>query len=538
MDLILFNAKIITMDLTLPKAEAVAINNGKISKVGTSEEILIYKKNNTKLIDLDGKLLLPGFIDSHMHLLNYGISLQLIDLEDTCSINDLIEKMKNFIKVNNIHTGKWVRGMRFNQHQFKEKRLPTKDDLNRVSTEHPIALSRVCGHVLVGNSKAMEVCDIDQNTPQVAGGHFEIDNNGIPLGIFRENAIFLIYNKIPKPSKNELKEYIKTAANKLLKFGITSVQSDDFIVHPESYEAIIEAYTELIKEDSLPILVYEQCNFKDLDVLKSFLENSYNQTISSDFFKLGPLKILADGSLGARTAYLKEPYTDDHNTNGIAVFTQDELDELVITAHNADMAVAIHAIGDMAIAMAFNSIDTAQKLNHKEKIRHSIIHCQITDSELLDRFKMQNVIAHIQPLFVSTDSHFVEDRIGMDRAATSYNWKSLLDREVNVAFGSDAPVESPNVFHGIYAAVTRKDLNGYPENGWLPDQKLTVEQVVYGYTLGAAYASYEENIKGSITEGKNADLIVLDNIFEMDIERIKNLEVDMTFVNGKLVYKR
>lgn len=537
MELILINVKIISFDLNYPEAEAVAVNNGKIFKIGTNKEILAYKTDTTKIIDLAGKTLLPGFIDSHLHLLNYGISLQLVDLENTDSIKNLILRMKNFIKENNIPSGIWVRGMRFNHHNFTEKRLPTKEDLDQISTEHPIILSRVCGHVIVANSKAMEVCNIDNRTPQVAGGHFDLDKSGSPTGIFSENALYLVYDKIPKPSKGELKEYIKTAANKLLQFGITSVQSDDFIVYPDSYEIIIEAYTELVKENNLPIRVYEQCNFKDLNSLNNFLKNSYYQTVSNDFFNLGPLKILADGSLGARTAYLKEPYTDDPNTNGIPVFTEQELDNLVITAHNSDMAVAIHAIGDMAITMALNSIDKAQKLNPKANIRHSIIHCQITNNELLDRFKEQNVIAHIQPLFVATDLHFVEERIGKERATTSYNWKGFLDRGINVAFGSDAPVESPNVFQGIYAAITRKDLIGFPQNGWYKAQQLTLRQALFGYTLGAAYAAYEENIKGSITVGKYADFIVIsEDLFNMEPDRIKDIAVEMTFVNGKMVF--
>lgn len=539
MELILINGKIITMDLNYPEAAAVAIHNGKIFKLGTNKEVLAHKTDNTKLIDLAGKTLLPGFIDSHLHLLNYGISMQLVDLENTDSIKSLIEKLKEFIKGNKIPSGKWVRGMRFNHHNFIEKRLPTKEDLDQISTEYPIILSRVCGHVIVANSKAMEICNIDDTTPQIAGGRFDLDKSGFPTGIFSENAIYLIYDQIPKPSKNEVKDYIKTAANKLLQFGITSVQSDDFIVYPDSYETIVEAYTELINENKLPIRVYEQCNFKDLNLLNSFINNIYNQTASNDFFKLGPLKILADGSLGARTAYLKEPYTDDPNTNGIPVFTEQELDELVITAHNSDMAVAIHAIGDMAITMALNSIEKAQKLNPKVNIRHSIIHCQITDNELLDRFKEQNVIAHIQPLFVATDLHFVEERIGKARAASSYNWKGFLDRGIHVAFGSDAPVESPNVFHGIYAAITRKDLNGYPQDGWYKDQQLTLQQALYSYTLGAAFAAYEENIKGTITEGKYADFIVIaEDPFNMEPDRIKDIAVEMTFVNGNLVYRR
>lgn len=538
MDLILFNGIIKTMDSTLPSVEAIAIKDGIIQQVGSYKEIISLKESNTELIDLMGKLVLPGFNDSHMHLLNYGISQQLVDLDNTNCIDEVIEKVKEFITTNNIPEGKWVRGMRWNHHQFKEKRLLTKNDLDRISTEHPIYLSRVCGHVIAANSKALELAGVTAETPQLAGGYFDTDEDGNPIGVFRENAIDLVYKHIPNPSVEEIKELIEFSTVKLHKFGITSVQSDDFVVFPNSYEKVIQAYNELREEGKLQLRVYEQCNFKTVASYKEFLNNGNYFGLGDDFYRIGPLKLLSDGSLGARTAYLKEPYSDEPETVGIPVFTQNELNELVETAHNAKMPVAIHAIGDKAIEMAFTSIENAQNKYPNKSIRHSVIHCQITDEGLLDRFKEQNVIAHIQPLFVATDLHFVEERVGIDRARTSYNWKSLLDRGVNVAFGSDAPVETPNVFQGIYAAVTRRSLDGYPEEGWLPEQKLTLEQALYGYTMGSAYASNEEMVKGSITKGKLADLIVVDNIYDLDIEQIKDFEVDITIFNGQVVYRK
>lgn len=538
MDLIIYNANIRTMDSSLPNATALAIKDGIILNVGSDQEILKLKTNETEVFDLKGKLLLPGFNDSHMHLLNYGVSLQLVDLQSSNSIDDLINKVKNFIKDKNIPKDEWVRGMRWNHHLFEEKKIPTRNDLDKISEEHPIILSRVCGHVIVANSKAMELAGVNENTPQVKGGHFDLDTDGVPLGVFRENAISLIYDKLPKPSVKDIKNLIKLGASQLLKFGITSVQSDDLVVFPEEYELVLQAYEQLINEEDLPIRVYQQSNFKSIDSYKEFLKQGYHQSFKHDFFRIGPLKLLADGSLGARTAYLFEAYSDDPSTHGIPIFTQEELDEMVLTAEFHNMDVAIHAIGDKTIGMALNSIKAAKKASKRKHSRHSIVHCQITNDELLDQFRSDDVIALVQPLFVSTDLHIVEERVGTERAKKSYNWKGLLDRNVHMAFGSDTPVETPNVLQGIYAAITRKDMDGYPENGWLPDQKISIQDAVYCYTMGSAYASYEEDKKGSITPGKFADMVILeDDIFKINPDLIKNTKVAMTIVNGKILYR-
>lgn len=537
MDLILFNGNIVTMDSKTPNAEAVAINNGEIFKVGCVEDILSYQDGNTVLFDLKGKTVLPGFNDSHMHLFNYGLSLQTVNLENVNSIDNMIITVKNFIDNNKITTKQWVRGLKWNHHFFIDKRLPNRYDLDKISKEIPIVLSRVCGHLIVTNSKALELIGITKETSQLKGGHFDVDDNGEPLGTFHENAIRLILDYLPIPNIKEIKETLKLASENLLQYGITTVQTDDFSVFPNSSEKVITAYQELNDEGNLPIRVNQQVYLPNLTKLTEFISKDYITYYNDNFFKIGPLKLLADGSLGARSAYLKEPYSDDPSTNGIAVYSQEELDELVITAHNADMQVAIHAIGDKTMEMICNSIEKAQTLKPRKDARHGIIHCQITNINLFYRFKELNIIALIQPLFVSTDLHFAEQKIGSTRAQTSYNWKSFIDNDVKIACGSDCPVEPPNVLYGIYSAVTRKDLSGYPEKGWYPEQKITVEQAVYGYTLGAAYASFEENIKGSLTEGKLADLTVIsDNIFEIDPNDIKDVKVEMTFVNGKLKY--
>lgn len=538
MDLIFLNGKIITMDISMPQVDALYIKDGKIAAVGSSSEILTYKNENTELIDLNGKLMVPGFNDSHMHLLNYGSSILNVNLVGVESIEELIHRTKQFIKDNNIESDKMIQGRGWNHDYFDEKRFPNRYDLDKISTTQPILLTRACGHASVVNSKGLEVAGITKSTLQVDGGHFDVDENGEPLGIFRENAIGLVSSLIQEPTTLDIKNMIQTASSRANSKGVTSVQSDDLLsVTDEDFTKVIKAYTELSNEGKLTLRVNEQSRFEKIENLKRFISMGYTTGVGDEYFKIGPLKLMADGSLGARTAYLSQPYSDDPSNSGIPVLTQEQLDNFIITAHNSGMQVAVHCIGDRAMYMVFESIEKAQNQSHKEDARHSIVHCQITDERLLDKFKELNVIAHIQPIFLDYDLHIVEDRVGKARAKSSYNWKGLINRGVHIACGSDCPVENFDVLPGIYTAVTRKDLKSYPEEGWLPEQKLTVMEALHGFTLGAAYASFEENIKGSITPGKLADLVVLsEDILEIEPDRIKDVEVEMTFLGGRQVY--
>jgi predicted amidohydrolase YtcJ len=528
------------MDNTFPYATAIAVKNEKIISIGFDSDILPLKEENTTVIDLRGRLLLPGFNDSHMHLLSFGNLLKKIDLSDTSSINEIISKSKVFLQAKNIPKDKWILGAGWNDDFLQEKRFLTRYDLDMISNEQPICFTRACYHVAVVNSKALEILNISKNTPLVEGGHFDVDENGEPLGIFRENAVSLIYSNMPEPTLEEIKELIIEASHKASMEGITSIQTDDFgHIASDDYEKIITAYKVLIQEDKLTVRINEQCLLPEKYILESFINKGYKTGQGDDYFKIGPIKLLTDGSLGARTALLSKPYNDMPSTYGISIYEQAALDELIETAHKNHCQLAVHCIGDGAMMMTFNSFEKAMNKFPRSNCRHSIVHCQITNEELLDKFKESDIIAHIQPIFLDYDLHIVEDRVGVELAATSYNWKTMLNKNIHIACGSDCPVEYFNVLKGIYCAVTRKDLKGFPENSWLPEQKLTVEEAVYGFTMGGAYASFEENTKGSISIGKLADMVVLtDNIFTIPEDKIKDVEVIMTFLGGKLVYKK
>ena len=540
MDTILYNGKIYTLGNRGTVAEAIYIKGNKIAFIGENEEALRFKNKDTKLIDLEGKMAVPGFNDSHMHLLSYGYTATKIELNNAKSIEDLILLGKERLNSVNLKKGDWILGRGWNNDYFDDNRLPTRYDLDKITTDFPICYTRVCGHILVVNSKALEVVGIDRNSPQIPGGKFDLDENGEPLGIFRENAMDIIYSAIPDPDIESIKSMILKCSEDAVKQGITSIQTDDFEQLPKKdYEKIIKAYLELIDEGKLKVRVYEQCLLPDMKKLKSFLEKGYTTGWGNEYFKIGPLKLLADGSLGARTAYLTEPYNDDNSTRGIPVFSQEEMDELVLTAHNGGMHVAIHGIGDGAMYMACESIEKALKENPREDHRHGIVHCQITDVNLMNKFKELNLVAYVQPIFLHYDMHIVEDRIGKERARYTYNWKRMMDMGIHVAGGSDCPVEKFDILPNLYSAITRKDLNGYPENGWLPDQKLTIDEALRIFTAEGAYASFEEDIKGTLEVGKLADIVVLDrNLYDIEPEAIKDVKVDLTIMDGKIVYER
>lgn len=540
MDLILINGKIVTMDNKNKKVEAVAVNNGKIVKIGNNAEVLELKDHNTKVIDLDGRTVLPGFNDSHVHLLNYGYSLIKVDCSNAKSIEEIIELGKKFIDTNKPKKGEWVLGRGWNQILFDNKRELTRFDLDKISTDHPLSFTRICEHITVANTKAIEICGITRDTPQPLGGHFDVDENGEPNGIFREAARYMIYENIPDVSKDDIKKMLIDVSRLASSYGITSVQTDDFETFAnKDYGAVIEAYKELVAEKALPVRIYEQCLLPEINRLEGFLEAGYKTGQGDEFFKIGPLKLLTDGSLGARTAFLREPYTDDPSTRGISTFTQEELDKLIITAHKNGMQVLTHAIGDGAMHMCFNSFEKAQSQYPKDDPRFAIVHLQITDEILLKKFKELNVIANAEPICVNNDLHMAEERVGADRIKTSYKYRTLAENGVHLCISSDCPVDSLNPMDSIYVAVTRKDYEGYPSEGWYSDEKLTLDQAIYGFTMGSAYASFEDNIKGSIEEGKLADMVVIsEDIYKVSTDKIKDIVVEMTIMDGKIVYKR
>ena len=329
---------------------------------------------------------------------------------------------------------------------------------------------------------------------------------------------------------------IHEACRALNSYGVTSAQTDDFVAFPQvDYEVLIAAYQELEKKGKLTVKINQQAQLVNIEDLKGFIGKGYKTGVGNDYFKIGPLKLIGDGSLGARTAYMTQPYNDDDSTCGIPIYTQEQLDEMVEYAHKNGMHVVIHCIGDKIMYMVVEAMEKALKKYPKEDHRHGIVHCQITTKELLDKFKELKLHAYIQSIFLDYDINIVEDRIGKERAKYTYNFKTLMDSGVITSNGSDCPVELPNVMNGVQCAVTRKTLDG--KGPFLSEQALSVEEAIKSYTIMGAYGSFEEKTKGSIEVGKVCDFVVLgQNPFEVEKDKLKDIEILATYLDGKCVF--
>lgn len=548
------NAKFYSMNAENAVCSAMLVTNGRIVCMGSLEELKAAAGEDCTESDLDGQSVLPGFIDSHMHLLEYGITRERVFLGNAKSLSELLAILKEALRERRLseraEAGSetpWLVGYGFNQDYFRTESgaaagLPTRQDLDQVSRTVPIFITRACFHVSSCNTKALELTGLlGEGDVRIDGGSLDYGEDGLANGIARENAVDLFYEALPPIRVPEAKAALKSAMKELAKYGITTVHSDDFTA-AENYADVMQAYEELSAEGSMTVRVYEQCRLRGIGELAEFIgSGAYHSPKERDpeaYFTPGSVKIIEDGSLGARTAWMRKDYSDGPGTRGMLLLQEDELYEYMKTAHHAGMQIETHAIGDGTIELLLNLYERLQNEEPKP-LRHGIVHCQITDGELLSRFGRQDILAYIQPIFLHYDLHVVESRVGTELASTSYAWKTLLESGVHVSGGSDCPVEFFNVMEGIYCAVTRKDLNGEPAGGWHPEQCLDVEEAVRIYTEGGAYAGFEEAVKGRLEPGMLADFAVLsEDIFTCEPDRIKDIRVERTVVGGKTVWDR
>lgn len=516
--------------------EAILIEDGIIKLVGSNEELAHYSAD--KIIDLEGKTVLPGFNDSHLHISGIGALMNTCNLTQAKSIDDIIQLGRNFLK--NKPNLKALHGRGWNQDYFTtgERRLITRFDLDKISTEIPIVFDRVCGHVSVGNTKALEILGIDENT-SVDGGTIELGEDGKPNGIFTENAVRLIQSVIPKKDDLQKEEEFLKACNYALSLGITSVQSCD-IMDTESrcmYKIIHNIYD----NKKTKLRYSHQFNYQDIADFRNYLETEHLEgKYDEKFLSKGALKLFKDGSLGARTALMLEDYKDAPGTKGVEALTDEQLQALVELATEHGIRVVTHAIGDGAVESVIRAYERTIKngRNKDNRLRHGIVHCQISNRDQLNRIAKLNIPVMYQPIFLDYDIQIVEARVGKELASTSYAFNTLYKLGAPVSLGTDAPVEDCNPFPNIYCAITRQRLNGNPEGGFNPKEKMELEDAIDAYTIGSAYNEFKEDFKGRLKPGFVADLIVLDkDIFSVNENEIKNIKVEKTMIDGKFVYE-
>ncbi len=526
-DMVLLNGRIFTVDAAQPWAQAAAVRDGKFVAVGKDEDIKKLIGKETEVIDLGGKLALPGFNDAHLHFANGGLYLLGIDLRPARDEKEFARILKEYIY--KTPKGEWVTGGNWDHENWPSKKHPRKEMIDPFTPDHPVLVSRLDGHMGLANSLALKLAGITRDTPDPQGGEIVKDKKtGEPTGILRDNAMGLVYSVIPPLSREKRERAIRAAMRHAQEMGVTSVQDN-------SSREDLEIYQELARKGELGVRINA---WRDADGWADFQRIGITAPFGDPFLRLGTVKLFVDGSMGAGTALFFAPYADDPSTSGLPIHTQAELEALVREADAAGLQIAAHAIGDKANAWILEAFARARAANGGRDSRHRVEHAQVVRAADVARFRELGVIASIQPSHCIDDMRWAEKRIGA-RVKDAYRFASFLAGGVRLAFGTDWDVEPLDPRLGLYAAVSRELPAGGPAGGWHPEEKLKLAQAVEAYTLGPAYAEFQEQVKGSIQAGKFADLVVMESdLFRIPQKDILSTPVALTVLNGRIVFKK
>jgi len=518
----------------IQRAQAIAVRGDRILAVGKQEEVLKLKGPSTEVVNLDGHFVMPGFNDAHLHLASAGFERQSVNLVGVKSLAEFRDRIK--ARVATAAPGEWILGGGWDQTLWPVKEVPTRWDVDEVTTDHPVFLQRVDGHIAVANTRALQLASITLASHEPDGGQIDRDASGQPTGILRETARDAVWAVIPKPTHDQRRQAIEAALRDVAQSGETSIQDnsswDDF-----------QIYEEIEREGKLTARIFEWLSFNDpIETLQAH-RSSHPQ--SDNMLHTGMLKGFMDGSLGSHTAAMLEPYADDPKNSGLPQYEQAKLNDMAKERIEAGFQMGFHAIGDKGVQMALDAFSVAEKDATEKKIKAAnggddyrlrIEHAQVTTPSQIAKFKELKVIASMQPSHVLTDMNWAVDRLGTKRAAHSYAWADFLKKGVPLAFGTDYPVEPVTPFRGLYAAVTRKSEDDKKE--YFPEEKLTMEQAIAAYTTGAAFAEFEEKEKGLLAPGMLADFVVLDrDVTSVAPLKIPETKVLRTVVGGKTVYE-
>lgn len=528
-DMIIENAKIWTVDPSLPNAQAVAVLGDRIVAVGSNADAAAWRGPSTQVIDADGKLLLPGFDDAHVHFVSGGTQLDAVQLTDATSVEEFQRRIGERAKAT--PKGEWILGGDWDDTKWNPPRLPTREMIDSVAPDTPVFLSRYDGHMGVANSLALKLAGITAQTPEIPGGTIVRDAQGNPTGALKDAAMDYIDKVIPDLSHEQRLHAVKRALLHASAVGVTSVQD----MTPEY--ADVAVYSKLRERGELTLRIYAAHVIPAVD---DQIKIGIRHAFGDSWLRIGAVKAFADGSLGSRTAYFFDPFTDQPNNRGLlseGMHPVSKMHDRMMRADAAGLQICTHAIGDQGISMILDIYSDIEKAHGPADRRWRIEHAQHMAAKDFDRFSQLHVIASVQPYHAIDDGRWVEARIGHDRASRTYAFRTFLNHSVRLAFGTDWDVAPLNPLLGIYAAVTRATLDGKNPNGWFPEQKLTVPEAVEAYTMGSAYAEFQDKQKGSITPGKLADMVLLsDDIFSIEPSRIRDVTVLKTFVGGKLVW--
>jgi len=529
-DLIFYNGTIYTVDPRFPRVEAVSVKDGLILSVGEEKVLFSQRSPTTRMVDLKGKTLLPGLIDAHIHVIGLGRFLEELDLISTGSPEEMLERVKTALS--GVRPGEWIRGRGWDQNKWKGKKFPDHRKLSELTPDNPVILKRVDGHAALVNARVLEICGITASTPDPPGGKIlRFPGSGEPTGVLIDEAVSLMDAHIPEPGEETYHRFISRGVARCLAAGLTTVHD------PGESEIPVLVLKEMYRKGEISLRIYVMLEGKK-PVTGKYLSSGPEIGLFDHHLTIRCIKIYADGALGSRGAALLEPYSDDPANRGIVIMDEEEIYSVTKRALGAGFQVAVHAIGDRGNRNTLNAFERALTETGADESRLRVEHAQVLSPQDIPRFKNLGVIPSMQPAHCTSDMYWAGERLGPEREKGAYAWRSLLDLGARVPYGTDAPVESENPFFGFYAAITRQDRNGWPPGGWHPEQAMTREEALRSMTIDAAYAGFEEEIKGSITPGKLADLVILSkDIMKIPAAAILETQVMATIVGGRIAYK-
>jgi predicted amidohydrolase YtcJ len=529
-DLIIRDARVWTVDRSQPEADAVAVLGDRIVAVGSNEQIAAWQGPNTRVVDAGGKRLLPGFNDAHVHFVDGGAQLDNVQLNDATSAAEFARRIGE--QAAKLQKGEWLLGGDWDETKWSPAELPTKALIDPLTSGIPVAVDRYDGHMILANSLALKLAGVTASTAEPPGGVIVRDEKGNPTGALKDAAADLVYKVIPPLTHDQRRHAVERALAHAASLGVTSVQH----MNPEFTDVAI--YNELLNEGKLTTRIYAAPLITQVD---DEVKIGIRRAFGGPYLRIGAVKAYADGSLGSHTAYFFEPFRDQPDNRGIL---SDEMHPIslmrdrMMQADAAGLQICTHAIGDAGISAILDIYAEIDKEHGDRDRRWRIEHAQHMAAKDFDRFAQLRVIASVQPYHAIDDGRWAESRIGRDRSSRTYAFRTFLNHGVRLALGTDWDVAPLNPMLTLYAATTRATLDGKNPNGWFPEQKLTTQEAIEAYTMGSAYAEFQENEKGSITPGKLADMVLLsEDVLTIDPVKIRDVKVLETWVGGKLTYE-
>jgi len=506
---------------------ALAVAGDRVLAVGSDATVRALASKDTRVIDLRGRLVTPGFNDAHVHFLDGGFGLLSVDLRDAKDEADFAERIGKHAA--GLPKGAWILNGNWDHERWPSQALPTKALIDEITKDNPVAVNRLDGHMILANSEALRAAGIDRNTKDPFGGTIVRDASGEPTGILKDNAQDLLYKVLPDPSREMNVRAAKAALAHAASLGVTSVQDNSSIDALPTYQQI-RAEGGLLARINV---------WRPVSAMKSLIESGVRSGLGDDWIRIGAIKILSDGSMGAGTAAFFDPYSDEPTTSGLLLYPVEELNRMIDDADAAGFQLAVHAIGDRANALVLDAFEKAASARPRPDRRFRIEHAQVVRRADLPRYAKLRVVASIQPSHCIDDMRWAPKRIGLERCKLAYNFKSFLDAGIPVAFGTDWFVEPLDPRLGLYAAVTRETVEGGPRDGFLPEERISLDAAIDLYTRGSAYAEFADDRKGTLEPGKLADLAIFAaDLFKLEPRKILTTPVDLTMVGGRVVFER